>query len=214
MTTPAGWYDDGSGTTRYWDGVQWTEHTAHGAQQAPVPAAPVAPAPPPVPVQTTSYPASPQQIAYPGAGEPPAKKSKLWLWILLGVGAIVLIIGGIIAAVVALVLNATSGPRDAYAGLVDAWRAGDCGAEYALLSDATAGGLTESEYCAESDYSWFAELDDWETRVTSTDIVNSDATIIATETYTSDGQEYVEVWQYDFVNVGGEWLLDGVEQVS
>src|SRR4051794_4043179 len=27
MTTPAGWYDDGSGTQRYWDGIQWTTET-------------------------------------------------------------------------------------------------------------------------------------------------------------------------------------------
>ena len=26
--TPAGWYDDGSGGLRYWDGTNWTEHTA------------------------------------------------------------------------------------------------------------------------------------------------------------------------------------------
>ena len=25
---PAGWYDDGRGQQRYWDGTQWTEHTA------------------------------------------------------------------------------------------------------------------------------------------------------------------------------------------
>ncbi|WP_350351944.1 DUF2510 domain-containing protein [Microbacterium sp. A8/3-1] len=25
-TTPAGWYDDGSGSLRWWDGVQWTAH--------------------------------------------------------------------------------------------------------------------------------------------------------------------------------------------
>jgi Protein of unknown function (DUF2510) len=28
--TPAGWYDDGSGNLRYWDGTAWTEHTAPG----------------------------------------------------------------------------------------------------------------------------------------------------------------------------------------
>lgn len=33
MTTPAGWYDDGSGRQRWWDGVAWTEHTV--AAQAP-----------------------------------------------------------------------------------------------------------------------------------------------------------------------------------
>lgn len=32
MTTPAGWYPDPHGATalRYWDGTQWTEHTAPG----------------------------------------------------------------------------------------------------------------------------------------------------------------------------------------
>jgi hypothetical protein len=27
-TTPPGWYDDGRGALRWWDGVQWTEHVA------------------------------------------------------------------------------------------------------------------------------------------------------------------------------------------
>ncbi len=37
MSTPAGWYDDGSGRQRWWDGTQWTENYApagegdHGA---------------------------------------------------------------------------------------------------------------------------------------------------------------------------------------
>lgn len=33
-TTPAGWYDDGSGNLRYWDGSAWTEHTAPGTTAA------------------------------------------------------------------------------------------------------------------------------------------------------------------------------------
>ncbi|KAA0959401.1 DUF2510 domain-containing protein [Microbacterium sp. ANT_H45B] len=35
MTTPAGWYDDGSGRQRWWDGTQWTEHFAPLAAEAP-----------------------------------------------------------------------------------------------------------------------------------------------------------------------------------
>ncbi|MEV4775292.1 DUF2510 domain-containing protein [Microbacterium sp. LWH12-1.2] len=38
MTTPAGWYDDGSGRQRWWDGQQWTEHFA---PEAAAPEAPV-----------------------------------------------------------------------------------------------------------------------------------------------------------------------------
>jgi hypothetical protein len=60
---PAGWYPDGSGSQRYWDGTKWTEHVAPGGagaegppmapepadatQQLPVAGVP-APVPPPV----------------------------------------------------------------------------------------------------------------------------------------------------------------------
>ncbi len=35
MTTPAGWYDDGSGRQRWWDGTQWTEHFAPIVESSP-----------------------------------------------------------------------------------------------------------------------------------------------------------------------------------
>ncbi|QGG94980.1 DUF2510 domain-containing protein [Actinomarinicola tropica] len=49
MTTPAGWYPDpnAEGTQRYWDGAQWTEHTAPLVATTPAdaPASPAEPAP-------------------------------------------------------------------------------------------------------------------------------------------------------------------------
>lgn len=49
MTIPAGWYDDGSGRRRWWDGSGWTQHTlaapAPAAAQEPVAAEPSASAP-------------------------------------------------------------------------------------------------------------------------------------------------------------------------
>ncbi|PKI90465.1 hypothetical protein CW368_09710 [Actinomycetales bacterium SN12] len=36
MSVPAGWYDDGSGRQRWWDGEQWTEHYAPESAASPV----------------------------------------------------------------------------------------------------------------------------------------------------------------------------------
>ncbi|MFT4156481.1 MAG: DUF2510 domain-containing protein [Microbacterium sp.] len=45
MSVPAGWYDDGSGRQRWWDGVRWTDDVP----PAPVTSAPAAPATPATP---------------------------------------------------------------------------------------------------------------------------------------------------------------------
>jgi hypothetical protein len=60
---PAGWYDDGRGALRYWDGTQWTEHTA-----------PLAPAADQAP--TVSYPPTPadQTATAPYGTAPPADR--------------------------------------------------------------------------------------------------------------------------------------------
>lgn len=39
MTTPPGWYDDGHGAQRWWDGQGWTEHVAPPAPGAGAPTA-------------------------------------------------------------------------------------------------------------------------------------------------------------------------------
>lgn len=67
-TTPPGWYDDGHGALRWWDGTQWTEHVQ---TPDPLPAAPAgplaetAPAIPPAPTlesaRADAGPAAPAQ---------------------------------------------------------------------------------------------------------------------------------------------------------
>lgn len=66
---PAGWYDDGQGAQRWWDGSQWTDHTQPAPSAAP-PATPAA-APPAEPGPT---PAEGVELGKP-AETPPASPS-------------------------------------------------------------------------------------------------------------------------------------------
>ena len=58
MDTPAGWYDDGSGRQRWWDGQRWTDQYADAQP----------PTVPPVP-EATSSPLPEPGIASPSASE-------------------------------------------------------------------------------------------------------------------------------------------------
>jgi len=69
---PAGWYPDGRGAHRWWDGSAWTEHTG-GSPGAPPPGAP--PAPPPTPPPAASSPPGPSG---PPPSQPPPGQSFGW----------------------------------------------------------------------------------------------------------------------------------------
>lgn len=75
-TTPPGWYPDGQGGQRWWDGTQWTEHTqpAAGGDQGGQGAAPQTPgdqATVVAPNRAADQP--PQQPQQPGYGQQPAQ---------------------------------------------------------------------------------------------------------------------------------------------
>ncbi|MGP3534594.1 DUF2510 domain-containing protein [Microbacterium sp. RD1] len=80
-TTPPGWYDDGQGALRWWDGAQWTEHV-HTPAPGTTPVADAAPAaapePTPPPAEQVApaapEPAAPEQVASaaPAAAPEPA----------------------------------------------------------------------------------------------------------------------------------------------
>jgi hypothetical protein len=73
---PAGWYPDGSGQQRYWDGAQWTEHFA----------------PVPTPASFASAPSTPAPVA--------ARRSRTRLFIGIGAGVLVLAALGVVLGVV------------------------------------------------------------------------------------------------------------------
>lgn len=78
-TQAPGWYPDPAGgpAPRWWDGAQWTNHVA---------------APPP-PGRGGPYPGGPN--GQPRPTGPPPKQNRIWLWVVLGVGALfVLGLGG------------------------------------------------------------------------------------------------------------------------
>ncbi|MCL2542516.1 MAG: DUF2510 domain-containing protein [Nocardioidaceae bacterium] len=76
-SVPAGWYPDGQGGQRWWDGSQWTEHTQPGGGQPAAPEQPAAPSAPSgfsgdmptvvAPNRASGYPA-------PGAQQQPAQQ--------------------------------------------------------------------------------------------------------------------------------------------
>lgn len=71
-STPAGWYDDGHGALRWWDGAQWTQHV-HVADAAPaVPSVPAVPAEPVVSATLVTEPTTEAAAPDPAAPQAPS----------------------------------------------------------------------------------------------------------------------------------------------
>jgi Protein of unknown function (DUF2510) len=210
VTAPAGWYDDGGGALRYWDGSAWTGHVA------PAPAAAAAYAAPPVSAVT---PADPYGTTYRLAGtRAPAGapgKSRVGLFVGIGVGVFLLIAAMTISAIVIFLQQREAGPKAALDDLITAWQAKDCPAEFRLSLDSTTG-TTLADYCDGADYSWVDANQDWNIDVTHVDQVQDSAVVTTNETYTSvdTGKEVVEAWSYTFKRVDGKWYYVDAQQVE
>lgn len=163
-STPPGWYDDGQGSQRWWDGHQWTEHTrpAGGGPQQPQPGSePAAPYDPhSEPTQFGSPPSGTdvgqqgwQQPA--GGGYPPQPGHPQQGWPSSspaghgggggGKGKLIAVIGGGVAvvavAVVLLVvlLGGSGGPSGTVEDVFDAAKDGDPCAVIEHLSNSALG---------------------------------------------------------------------------
>ncbi len=169
--TPPGWYPDGQGGQRWWDGTQWAAPTAPpaGAPTGPPPSGPPPSGPPPgaapfgAPPETGATPygtqAMPQQ-GYPGGpGQPGAPagsaKSRTGLYAGIGLGAAALIILLLTAFVVPGFLVGSSGPSSSdpaatVRAFIDAGKDQDCDAVQDLVTDKLKGDIAGND-CGSAD---------------------------------------------------------------
>ncbi|WP_404434175.1 DUF2510 domain-containing protein [Microbacterium lacus] len=125
MTNMApGWYDDGHGALRWWDGARWTEHVA---APDPEPAAGSAPEPEGIdalpPELAYAEPATPlvppyaASPGYPGNAAPSGmftaatqpQKSKTWIWVVAGIALLGVVVAAAVLIPVLLLGAAVSG---------------------------------------------------------------------------------------------------------
>ncbi|MCR2783785.1 MULTISPECIES: DUF2510 domain-containing protein [unclassified Microbacterium] len=214
-TTPPGWYDDGSGTQRWWDGSAWTEHVQ-----------PQAPA---------GYPGYAGQTPQSSPSSPgaPAQKSKLWIvFVVLGVvviGLIVLAAVFIPRIISALVPTEGAAGGDAERAAIvtverydEAWNEADCALYFASTTEdyRTAVGMTD---CAafEAEAEIFGEsTDEYEIAVDSVEREDDVITVMTTETFLSLIDENDQPlatpeavstpYEYTLVPAGDGWAIDDV----
>lgn len=210
-TTPPGWYDDGHGAQRWWDGAQWTEHT-QAPDAAAAPLAPVAPE----------------------AAATAAPRSRLWIvWTVLGIVvaafvalAIVLVtvIVGFARSTEELASSAESGSVAAVRLYDDAWNGVDCDAFQRSTTLAYREGVALTD-CAdfEEDATAFADSsDDYDVEIVDVERQSDGSVHVTTvETYLSDYDENGDAldepvaaedhYRYIVVLDGDTWAIDELE---
>ena len=199
----AGWYDNGDGRQRYWDGTAWTEHFASSA--VPPAATPTAETPAPAVEAPAAVPPQSAMAQPPGVVATPAEKRRVWPWIVgIGGGLLLLVVGAVVLFVV--VLNkASEGPREAVHAFDDAWRTGDCVA----LEESTT--LAYRESTGWVDCQVFKAAGPDTTEGLSLDIVGFEvsgdsATVTTKEKYPGDDATYTGT--YGLIKVDGDWQID------
>ncbi|WP_169581790.1 MULTISPECIES: DUF2510 domain-containing protein [Microbacterium] len=218
-TTPPGWYDDGHGAVRWWDGGQWTEHV--------------------------SGPAAPGIAADPSGATPPP--SRMWMvWTGLAAVLVAIVVGAalLIPILVDSVSSSAGGggseprppgqsegvgelsPEDekgavAAVELLDhAWRSSDC-EEYFAATTENYRVFTETETCEEfysQSRGFMSSVADYTTTIGDVEAIGAAVSVKTTEDYeaywdqdgepTEDLHPYTDRYEYLVVDVDGEWRVD------
>ncbi|MET0295977.1 MAG: DUF2510 domain-containing protein [Microbacterium sp.] len=236
---PPGWYDDGRGALRWWDGTQWTEHVAvpdpESGESAPDGGIDD------LPVELQGDDADDRSDGASGAfgAATESKKSKLWIvWAALGVVLLGIVVA--IAVVVPLLflaaqradgpaagdLGPLSAEQQAAVDAVDqynaAWIAGDC-EDYTAVTTQNFRELQGNIDCAafaESTQFFNDTVDDYASVVTGIDRVDAAYEVSTTDDYISflddDGnvtetpESFVDHFTYTLVAVDDGWAIDAV----
>jgi len=187
--TPAGWYDDGHGRLRWWDGQRWTEHTA-----------------------PLSRPAAPTQAARPQAPEPRVKAplGKL-VWILPIVLVVAALVGGLLGALSAATFGNSDALDDTYTRFVAAERTGDCRALEEVTTASFRDDLMEPLDIPYSCTAWRARLlpragdAKWSMRLGPVGV------LVAEERRVDARSRSSSLVTYTLISEDGRWKLDDVD---
>jgi hypothetical protein len=185
--TKPGWYNDGTGWQRYWDGNGWTEHVA---------------SPPTQPAPASALPKS-------------RKGMPAWGWVLLASGVVV-IVGGL-AALGAAVMHAQKVPIVAAHAAIEtydsAWVEADCVA----LAEATTVALRKDlgyDDCDKfvADANDFDEANrNYTTKILSSSLTHGEVKVKTSEAYiTEDGTPTVSWVTYTLVKDREAWRIDQI----
>lgn len=221
--TPAGWYPDGQGGQRWWDGTQW------GPVGQPPPAPDVSPPTTPMPTMPPPQgppPQGPPPTAQYGAYAPPGQapggpggsgssgssgpSTKLLLGIVGGLVGV-----AVVVVLLVLVLGGGSGPSsddpaETVASFVDAARDNDCDAASELLTEDARTAFAIDE-CGTTDTTDVFE--DTELEVGEASVDGDEAAVpVAISDTSADADENVgpdEVTvEFLLVRTDGAWLID------
>jgi hypothetical protein len=217
-TTPPGWYPDGQGGQRWWDGTAWTQHTQPPPPPVPPqqPAGPTGP-PPGAPPQQGGY---PQQQWQPGPGGYPQQRQG-------GIsGKLIGIIGGAAVAVIALVVvlvlvvgGGSSGPEGVVEDFLSAQEDMDCGALEDLATDtfieSTFGSVEACEEAADQAEGSDAEVEgmpsgDVDYDVQEAEVDGDSATVEVDITAEIDGDEQELTQTFELAKDGDDWKIDSI----
>lgn len=234
MTTPPGWYDDGHGAQRWWDGSGWTGHVQPVTVASPPAgesASDQARGVPPVPSAPVGVTTAPYASPFPATGVgpeamPAAAGSKRWiLWVVIGV-----VVLGIVAAAIAIVPRLVSfagGSRDAVVAAVglydDAWQQIDWEAyrEATTASFRTGFGFDEQDRFEAQARSFADATEEYVVTVTSVEQAEGAYLVETSESYNrlvddagaplDEPEPIVDVYRYTVVSDSGSWRIDEIE---